>query len=310
MQPSFLSRSLRSAGLSVLTATLLTTGLVAPAMALPGYQLRGNELMIAADPGAKPVIKVRVAILDFKAIGAPKQFGEAVAENLRNALVEGKQFTVVERSQIDKAIKEQAFGQSGLVDAKQAVTLGKLVGAKIIVVGSVTKIGSTYSVNARFIDVQTGEATEARSLKTQHEDDIAAVVDEIATALGGTSGASSNASTWGSTAGTGSNASTWGAEPAGRPQSSDSKMIPTGKSKLLASTMSFLIPGAGQFYAGNAGAGALQLAFGLAGAGVAGYGRYDDNSAVLGGGLLLLIIASTWSALDGWYGTQEEKPAN
>jgi TolB-like protein len=297
MQPLFRSRSLRRAGLAVLTATLLSPGLIAPAMALPGYQLRGNELMIAADPGAKPVIKVRVAILDFRAIGAPAQFGEAVAENLRNALVEGKQFTVVERSQIDKAIKEQAFGQSGLVDAKQAVTLGKLVGAKIIVVGSVTKIGQTYTVNARFIDVQTGEATEARSLKTQNEDDIAAVVDEIATALGGTAGATPPGSAW-------------GAEPAGRLQAHDGKMIPTGKSKLLASSMSFLIPGAGQFYAGNAGAGALQLAFGLAGAGVAGFGKYGDNSAILGGGLILLIIASTWSALDGWYATQEEKPAN
>jgi TolB-like protein len=289
---SAVSRHLRAAGLAGLTAVLLGTGLVTPALALPNYRLQGSDLVLAANTDSKPAHRVRVAVIDFKAIGAPTQFGEAVAENLRNALVQQKQFVVVERSQIDKALKEQAFGQSGLVDAKQAVALGRLVGAKIIVVGSVTKIGSTYTVNARFIDVETGEATDARSIKTNHEDDIAAVVDELAADL---SGKSSD--------------STWGSQPSSHTNAQPPRTVKTGKSKALASTMSVLIPGAGQFYAGNYGAGALQLGVGLAGAGIGAYGKYDNNDLALGSGILLMAITSIWSAVDGWYSTAEEAPA-
>jgi TolB-like protein len=292
--PSAVSRKLRAAGLSGLTALVVSTGLSAPALALPGYQLQDSELVLAQNPTPtetpQPAERVRVAIVDFKAIGAPADFGEAVAENLRNSLVQHKQFKVVERAQIDKALKEQSFGQSGLVDAKQAVTLGKLVGAKIIVVGSVTKIGTTYTVNARFIDVETGEATDARSIKTNHEDDIAQVVDELAAELSGKSGTS-----------------TFPAAANGQAQ--PPRMVKTGKSKALALTMSLLIPGTGQFYAGNAGSGALQFGFGLAGLGVASYGKYESSSLMLGSGLLLMIIASTWSALDGFYSTAEEELA-
>lgn len=283
---SAFSRRVRALGLSSLTAVVLTAGTAAPALAIPGYHLQGTDLVLVADAGTKPAQRVRVAIVDFRAIGAPQQFGEAVAENLRNALVQQKQYTVVERAQIDKALKEQAFGQSGMVDAKQAVTLGKLVGAKIIVVGSVTKLGSTYTVNARFIDVETGEATDARSIKTNNEDDIAQVVDELAAKLSGARNAPPTA----------------GGVPA-------SRMVKTGKSKLLASLLSLLIPGVGQMYAGNWGSGALQLGVGLAGAGIGGYGRYDNNDAILGGGVLLMGLASVWSAVDGWYTTVEEEPA-
>jgi len=159
---------------------------------LPTFDLglaSDRAMRLAAKPEDAKA-KVRVAVVDFKTIRADKDIGEAVAENLRNALVQHKQFTVVERSQIEKALKEASFSQSGLVEGSQAVTLGKLLGAKVIVVGSVTKIGSTYTVNARFIDVATGEATEARSLDTDDENQIAKLVKTLAADLSGRTAAS------------------------------------------------------------------------------------------------------------------------
>ena len=280
-RPTAISASLRTTA-CLLALTAMVTAVSPVAQAYPAYQLRGTEL-IAAGPAPKPNERVRVAIVDFRAIGAPATFGEAVAENLRNSLVQQKEFTVVERAQIQQALKEQHFGQTGLVDAKQAVTLGRLLGAKVIVVGSLTKIGNTYTINARFIDVETGEATDARSLKTRDVDDIASVVDQLAAALSGK------------------------ATTADRPLGG--KPVYTGKSKLLASAMSVLFPGAGQFYNGNIGWGVAQLATNLAGFGVAAYGRNQDQSAVLGAGSLIMIVASAWSAFDGWFTTAEtEEP--
>lgn len=133
--------------------------------------------------GLSPTGTVRIAVLDFQDIDTDHPIGRAAAENLRNALIERQRFTVVERAQVDKALKEQAFSQTGLVDTAHAVGLGKLLGATLIVIGSVTKIGHTYTVNARFIDVATGEAKDARSRKTTNEDDIASAIDALAQLL-------------------------------------------------------------------------------------------------------------------------------
>jgi TolB-like protein len=130
--------------------------------------------------GLNPAGKVRIAILDFQDIDTERSIGRAAAENLRNALIERQRFIVVERAQIQQALQEQVFIQSGMVDSRQAVTIGKLLGANIIVVGSVTKLGRTFTINARFIDVQTGEAKDARSQKTDSEDTLAAAVDTLA----------------------------------------------------------------------------------------------------------------------------------
>jgi TolB-like protein len=182
---------------------------------------------------AAGVQPIPVAVVDFKAIGTPQDFADAVAENLRNALVQHQPFTVIERAQIQQAIREQSFSLTSLVDSNEAVSLGKLVGAKVIVVGSVTKLGDTYTINARFIDVTTGRVTDAKSLKTDNANYLADVVDDLASALGGKT------------------------TPVNAPptsfRNSGARMAPTGKSKLLAAVMSAVIPGSGQVYNGNTG---------------------------------------------------------
>ena len=50
------------------------------------------------------------------------------------------------------------------MDNDSAVALGKLVGADFIVVGSVVKIGSAYTINSRMIQVTTGEVTLGRNV--------------------------------------------------------------------------------------------------------------------------------------------------
>jgi TolB-like protein len=169
---------------TLLSLTVALTAVVA------GPWCPGPLLAAPAGPAAAVTGPMTVAVVDFRALGVPGEFGEAVAENFRNALAHLKRFTIVERGQIQQALKEQAFGQSGLVDAKQAQTLGRLLGARIIVVGSVTKIGQTYTVNARFIDVVSGETKEAESLKTRDEDQITGLIDQLAATLSATAAGS------------------------------------------------------------------------------------------------------------------------
>ena len=108
---------------------------------------------IAAD--ARP----RVAILDFESIGSEEHLGKAVSEIMRTELIGTRQFRVVERSQINKVLSEQDFQKSGVINESTAVEIGKLLGADLIIIGSVVKIGNSYTINSRMIDIKTAEAT-------------------------------------------------------------------------------------------------------------------------------------------------------
>ena len=67
-------------------------------------------------------------------------------------------YQVLERSEMKRLLDEQKFQYSGSVDLKCAVELGKMLGAKYMVVGSISKVGKTYSIDSRLIDVETSES--------------------------------------------------------------------------------------------------------------------------------------------------------
>ncbi len=75
-----------------------------------------------------------------------------------------RKFSIIERKQLQKAIRELKFQQSDLFNPQKRKKLGQLIGCNIILVGSLyltlneTEEGSgTIKMNARFIDVETGK---------------------------------------------------------------------------------------------------------------------------------------------------------
>ena len=103
--------------------------------------------------------KAVVGIADFenKSERAEKSnIGFAVSDIISQRLTELDQFIVVESSQIDKIIDSLKLGLSGLYDEKTVASIGNLVGAEYMVLGSVTDIGGFYRINARVVRVETG----------------------------------------------------------------------------------------------------------------------------------------------------------
>ena len=107
--------------------------------------------------------KPTIAVLDFESIGAEEHLGKAVSEIMRTELIDANRYRVVERAQINKTISEQRFQKSGLIDDKSAIELGKLLGADLIVIGSVVKIGTSYTINSRMIETKTGKRSWERT---------------------------------------------------------------------------------------------------------------------------------------------------
>ena len=98
-----------------------------------------------------------VAIIDFEGIGISESEARALTQRLTSEIIEIEKFTVVERSEMKRLLDEQKFQYSGCVDVSCAVEIGKLLGAKSMVVGTISKLGKSYSVDSRLIDVKTGE---------------------------------------------------------------------------------------------------------------------------------------------------------
>jgi len=126
--------------------------------------------LAAATPQPAPVETaeregVGVALVEFSRVGSRETLGEASAQmyELVAARLAGRpDVRLVEREKLDKAFEELHLSQTGLVDAATATQVGKVVGARVFVVGRLMKLGSEWVVTARLIDTQTSEVAAVR----------------------------------------------------------------------------------------------------------------------------------------------------
>jgi len=118
-----------------------------------------------------------IGVTKYKSAG--KDGGRVVAGILAANLAELPNFTIVDRENTDQVLAELALRQTGVVDAKSAMEVGKLTGADAVITGDLTdyviwdalgKTGSTVSFTIRMIDAKSGRVllnasiSRARSL--------------------------------------------------------------------------------------------------------------------------------------------------
>ncbi|MCK5358217.1 MAG: hypothetical protein KAJ48_07460, partial [Elusimicrobiales bacterium] len=117
-------------------------------------------------------VKIKIAVMDFKTIGDKASLGQGAAEILRTTLIETGNYTIVERSMLNQILAEQKLSLSGIVNSKDAINIGKILGAKLIAVGSIVKLGRTYTLNIRFVSVETGEVVQGKKLTAKSKEEI------------------------------------------------------------------------------------------------------------------------------------------
>ena len=99
-----------------------------------------------------------IAIIEFEGIGVSQQEARSLTQRLTSEMIKLEIYQVLERAEMKKLLSEQKFQSSGCVSTQCAVDIGKMLGAKYMIVGSVNKVGRTFSIDARMIDVETGES--------------------------------------------------------------------------------------------------------------------------------------------------------
>lgn len=126
-----------------------------------------------------------IAVLDFKSLLADEDLGIAVAEILRTELASLGDYTVIERGMLEQILEEQALQSSGAIDSETAAEIGKLLGANLVVTGSIVKTGDVYTINSRFIDMETGIIKTGQNIRGEGENEISNMVHQLALVITG-----------------------------------------------------------------------------------------------------------------------------
>jgi len=126
-------------------------------------QLAADYTKEAAEPfysrQAVSIIEIRNTTKEME----DNYIGQGVEELLKNALADSLIFRLVDRKNLDAAMKEVKLSLTGLTEGKDAPVLGKIKNVKLLLDGSVTADGDTIVLNLRLTDVETTEVVAAVS---------------------------------------------------------------------------------------------------------------------------------------------------
>ncbi|MBN2355845.1 hypothetical protein JXO59_07015 [candidate division KSB1 bacterium] len=110
--------------------------------------------------------KPKIAVLSLEAKNVSQETADAVADILSTELFNSQRFQVIERQAMLRVLEEQKLQMTGVTDMTQAVEIGKVLNVQKIMIGSVSKLGSTYIINTRLVDVKTGALELAQNAKS------------------------------------------------------------------------------------------------------------------------------------------------
>jgi len=127
-----------------------------------------------------------VAVLYFDYTGKDQELEvlrKGLAQMLISDLSASDTIRVVERDRLEDILTELKLQGSGKIDPKSAAKLGKLLGAKYLVVGGYFDLQGALRVDARIVDVETGRVVKSFGTNGK-PGDFLPVEQTMATSLG------------------------------------------------------------------------------------------------------------------------------
>jgi curli biogenesis system outer membrane secretion channel CsgG len=95
---------------------------------------------------------------------------------LLNHFLQNPSIRIVERSRLKEIMDEQGLAQAGRVDAQTAAKIGKLVGARYMVMGGFAELPD-MELSARIVDTETSEIIYSRRVSGKRDKVMGLVTD-------------------------------------------------------------------------------------------------------------------------------------
>ena len=108
---------------------------------------------------------------------ASKVEAEGISEEIRQAFVGSRKYTVVDRTLTRKVMQEWETQQSGVTDEERAITVGKLFNVQVIITGKLLRFpAGGWQISAVVLDAQTGVTKKAETVR--HKGDFFTLLDQ------------------------------------------------------------------------------------------------------------------------------------
>ena len=113
-----------------------------------------------------------IAVADLNAFTLSEGEAKTLTEKLHTTLVQTGYFNILSRSEMQSVLDEQKFQRSDYCDDSTClVEMGKILAVQEIVGGSIGKIGRTYSLTIRLVNVETGQTEYSADRELKDEPD-------------------------------------------------------------------------------------------------------------------------------------------
>jgi curli biogenesis system outer membrane secretion channel CsgG len=130
---------------------------------------------------------VPIAVFDFEvrsSVPGYEALSGDVSAALTEAFLSGGVVKPLERAALEKVLGELELSMSGLVDPSTAAKVGKLAGARFVLLGTAAVVGTQIRLSCRIVDVETAEIVYAKSAYGDSKDifkielELAALVEK------------------------------------------------------------------------------------------------------------------------------------
>ncbi len=126
--------------------------------------------------------KTAISVYGLKSIGIPQSLAESLQEHLESNLLNFSKYNVLSRNDMELILKENSLQMAGLCTEEECVVqAGHILGVKKIITGTISKVGNTYNVVLKLIDVRTAKLES--SVNQKHSGSIDTLLDIIENSL-------------------------------------------------------------------------------------------------------------------------------
>jgi hypothetical protein len=124
-------------------------------------------------------------IMDFQTQGYSLQEGEErlLASGITEQLLQHSRVQLVERALLDRLLKELKLGTSAMIDRSTALSLGRLVAARLVLSGRIIYAGPQTQVSLRVIETETGRITAALTEADGSAAAVSVLADKLSQSL-------------------------------------------------------------------------------------------------------------------------------
>jgi len=144
----------------------------------------GMAAALAAQPAAAQDSRPGIGVLSFEnggSYGLESEDYDAFEIGLQQMLITelaiNTDLRLVDRGRIQEVLAEIELGASGKVDANTAARIGKIVGAKYMILGGFIDWYSDLRFDARIVEVETSEIVQAKFVRGKRGDMFDMVVE-------------------------------------------------------------------------------------------------------------------------------------